>query len=245
LYYQGFTFYFIGLGQLIDVSPVLGSSATGAGVKYLPSLRSYSGVLTLGVQNAFVYPSVCHVLHRLWIRCLKDGKKPPSDLARECVDNNRYRPPHHARLHLDHVCFFLLRGCFTTLNGSKYRTRGLSSGCSDRRRPFIPEPDSGTSSSNASEGHGYCDERLHVPSVSEHFRLFSLTETTEVPSMLGGAVGLAIGEAIIASLLPRKLATIPNIASLGLGDDITALNDSIGMIHLIPVCRRYLFVPCR
>ena len=61
--------------------------------------------------------------------------------------------------------------------------------------------------------------------------------------MLGGAVGLAIGEAIIASLLPRKLATIPNIASLGLGDNIAVLIDSIGMVHLIPVCRPS--VPCR
>lgn len=54
--------------------------------------------------------------------------------------------------------------------------------------------------------------------------------------MLGGAVGLAIGEAIIASMLPQKLAAIPNIASLGIGDTITMLNDNIDMVHLIPVC---------
>ncbi|KAI9574226.1 major facilitator superfamily domain-containing protein [Boletus coccyginus] len=51
---------------------------------------------------------------------------------------------------------------------------------------------------------------------------------------LGGAVGLAIGEAVISSVLPRKLAAIPNIDSLGLGNNITVLNDSIDMVHLIP-----------
>ncbi|KAF8550474.1 MFS general substrate transporter [Imleria badia] len=51
--------------------------------------------------------------------------------------------------------------------------------------------------------------------------------------VLGAAVGLAVDEAIIASVLPRKLAAIPNIASLGLGNDIAALNDSIGRVHLI------------
>ncbi|KAG8217942.1 major facilitator superfamily domain-containing protein [Butyriboletus roseoflavus] len=51
---------------------------------------------------------------------------------------------------------------------------------------------------------------------------------------LGGAVGIAIGEAIIAIELPRRLAAIQNIASLGLGDSITALNDGIGQVHLIP-----------
>ena len=59
--------------------------------------------------------------------------------------------------------------------------------------------------------------------------------------MLGGAVGLAMGEAIIANVLPRKLAAIPNFASLGISDTITMLNDNIGTIHLIPV-RRYIFI---
>lgn len=56
-------------------------------------------------------------------------------------------------------------------------------------------------------------------------------------SVLGGAVGLSVGEAILASVLPRKLAAIPNVASLGLGDNITALNESIYQVHLIPVRR--------
>ncbi|KAH0826959.1 MFS general substrate transporter [Lanmaoa asiatica] len=51
---------------------------------------------------------------------------------------------------------------------------------------------------------------------------------------LGGAVGLAVGEAIIATVLPRKLAAIPSIASLGFGVNIAALNDGIDQIHLIP-----------
>ena len=124
-------------------------------------------MFTFDVQNAFVYPSVFHVLRRLWIRRLKDGKKLASDLVREYVDNRGHRSPRPAGLHLEHVCFSLSSSYFTMLNGSKCRTRGLSSGRSDRCRLSIPEPDSGTSSSNASERHGYCDERLYVPSVSE------------------------------------------------------------------------------
>ncbi|KAH0826973.1 MFS general substrate transporter [Lanmaoa asiatica] len=51
---------------------------------------------------------------------------------------------------------------------------------------------------------------------------------------VGGAVGISIGEAIIASVLPQKLAGIPNFASLDIGTTAADLNDSIGIIHLIP-----------
>ncbi|KAF8550440.1 MFS general substrate transporter [Imleria badia] len=51
---------------------------------------------------------------------------------------------------------------------------------------------------------------------------------------VGGAVGIAVGEAIIASILPQKLSSIPNFASLGLGTTVADLNDSVSMIHLIP-----------
>ncbi|KAF8843668.1 MFS general substrate transporter [Paxillus ammoniavirescens] len=51
---------------------------------------------------------------------------------------------------------------------------------------------------------------------------------------VGGAVGIAIGEAIISTVLPEKLAGIPNISSLGLGDSTAALNDSVSKIHSIP-----------
>lgn len=54
--------------------------------------------------------------------------------------------------------------------------------------------------------------------------------------MLGAAVGLAADEAIIASVLPRKLAAIPNVGRLGLGNDIAELNDSIVRVHSISVC---------
>ncbi|KAG6369767.1 MFS general substrate transporter [Boletus reticuloceps] len=50
---------------------------------------------------------------------------------------------------------------------------------------------------------------------------------------VGGSVGIAVGETIIASVLPQKLASIPNIASLGLGTSVAELNASIGQIHLI------------
>ncbi|KAF8415455.1 hypothetical protein L210DRAFT_3657451 [Boletus edulis BED1] len=42
-----------------------------------------------------------------------------------------------------------------------------------------------------------------------------------------------MGEAIIASVLPRKLAAIPNVASLGLGNGIAVFNDNVGQVHLI------------
>ncbi|KIJ16695.1 hypothetical protein PAXINDRAFT_168194, partial [Paxillus involutus ATCC 200175] len=51
---------------------------------------------------------------------------------------------------------------------------------------------------------------------------------------VGGAVGIAIGEAIISTVLPKTLAGIANINSLGLGDSAAALNDSVSKIHLIP-----------
>ncbi|KAG6370083.1 MFS general substrate transporter [Boletus reticuloceps] len=52
---------------------------------------------------------------------------------------------------------------------------------------------------------------------------------------VGGSVGIAVGETIIATVLPQKLASIPNIASLGLGTSVAELNASIGQIHLISV----------
>ncbi|KIJ16139.1 hypothetical protein PAXINDRAFT_113909 [Paxillus involutus ATCC 200175] len=51
---------------------------------------------------------------------------------------------------------------------------------------------------------------------------------------VGGAVGIAVGEAIISTVLPKKLAGITNISSLALGDSAAALNDSVRKIHLIP-----------
>ncbi|KAG9318912.1 MFS amino acid permease [Chiua virens] len=51
---------------------------------------------------------------------------------------------------------------------------------------------------------------------------------------VGGAVGIALGEAIIGNVLPKKLADIPNFASLGLGTTTAELNGSIRLVHLIP-----------
>ncbi|KIJ68901.1 hypothetical protein HYDPIDRAFT_79646 [Hydnomerulius pinastri MD-312] len=51
---------------------------------------------------------------------------------------------------------------------------------------------------------------------------------------VGGAVGISVGEAIISSVLPKKLAVIPNIASLGFSSSAAALNDSVSKVHLIP-----------
>ncbi|KIK74351.1 hypothetical protein PAXRUDRAFT_175975, partial [Paxillus rubicundulus Ve08.2h10] len=51
---------------------------------------------------------------------------------------------------------------------------------------------------------------------------------------VGGAVGIAVGEAIISSVLPKKLAGIANISSLALGDNAAELNDNISKMHLIP-----------
>ncbi|KAF8842620.1 hypothetical protein BDN67DRAFT_1067587 [Paxillus ammoniavirescens] len=51
---------------------------------------------------------------------------------------------------------------------------------------------------------------------------------------VGGTVGIAIGEAIISTILPKKLSGIANISSLTFGDSAAALNDSVSKIHLIP-----------
>ncbi|KAH7889336.1 major facilitator superfamily domain-containing protein [Phlebopus sp. FC_14] len=52
---------------------------------------------------------------------------------------------------------------------------------------------------------------------------------------VGGAVGIAVGEAIISSILPQKLAAIPNISSVSLGTSAATLNDDVSQIHLIPL----------
>ncbi|KIK90429.1 hypothetical protein PAXRUDRAFT_681387 [Paxillus rubicundulus Ve08.2h10] len=51
---------------------------------------------------------------------------------------------------------------------------------------------------------------------------------------VGGAVGIAVGEAIISTVLPKKLAGIPDIGGYTLGDSAATLNDSVRKIHLIP-----------
>ncbi|KAI9574223.1 MFS general substrate transporter [Boletus coccyginus] len=50
---------------------------------------------------------------------------------------------------------------------------------------------------------------------------------------VGGAVGISLGEAVIAGILPGKLLKIPNFALLGLGTTMAELNDSVGQVHLI------------
>ncbi|KAL4068102.1 MFS general substrate transporter [Scleroderma citrinum] len=51
---------------------------------------------------------------------------------------------------------------------------------------------------------------------------------------VGGAVGIAVGEAIISSLLPKKLATISGISSYIQDTSAAALTDSVSKLHLIP-----------
>lgn len=129
------------------------------------------------------------------------------------------------------------------LRDPKRQTGAFSSSRSRRRGLLTPNPNGGASSSDASEGHGYRNEWLHVPSVSKLSFPSQLDGTNRYfLSTLGGAVGLAVGEVIIAIVLPRKLAAIPNIASLGLGNNtsITALLDSVSQVHSIPVRRKYL-----
>jgi len=50
---------------------------------------------------------------------------------------------------------------------------------------------------------------------------------------VGGAVGIAIGESIIATVLMREVDKIPNFASLGLGTTIAELNNNVGLVHSI------------
>ncbi|KAF9235568.1 major facilitator superfamily domain-containing protein [Melanogaster broomeanus] len=51
---------------------------------------------------------------------------------------------------------------------------------------------------------------------------------------VGGAVGIALGEAVIATVLPQKLAAIPRFVGFGFSSSAAALNDSINQIHSIP-----------
>lgn len=54
-------------------------------------------------------------------------------------------------------------------------------------------------------------------------------------STVGGAVGIAVGEAIISTLLPKKLAGIPGLSTYINNTSAAALNDSVSKLHLIPV----------
>lgn len=67
----------------------------------------------------------------------------------------------------------------------------------------------------------------------EHYVIVLLT--VRHLSIVGGAVGIAVGEAIIANVLQRKLAQIPYFSTLDLHTTVVELNDSIRTINLIPV----------
>lgn len=103
---------FVVCKHLIVISPVLGSSATGAGVKYLFSLCSHFLPTHPFIQNAALHPRVFYLCRCLWTRCFKDGKKPPRDLVRECIVYHRHRPHDHVGLHIKHVCISPLNGLF-------------------------------------------------------------------------------------------------------------------------------------
>ncbi|KAI6028874.1 major facilitator superfamily domain-containing protein [Pisolithus orientalis] len=51
---------------------------------------------------------------------------------------------------------------------------------------------------------------------------------------VGGAVGISVGEAIISSLLSKKIASIPGISSYVSGSTAALLNDDVSYLHLIP-----------
>ena len=66
------------------------------------------------------------------------------------------------------------------LNSLKCRTRDFPPCRSDRCGLFIPDSNSGSSGSDASEGHGYCDERFHVSSVSHRSMRIQCARNAEV-----------------------------------------------------------------
>lgn len=51
---------------------------------------------------------------------------------------------------------------------------------------------------------------------------------------VGGAVGISVGEAIISSLLSKKMASIPGLSSYVSGSTAALLNDDVSYLHLIP-----------
>jgi hypothetical protein len=136
----------------------------------------------------------------------------------------------------EYVLYF--RSLFTLLrNRMQRRKRDLPSDRYPWNRLFVPSPASCTSGCDALEGHGYRIQWLHVPPVSVTVTLSPsrLLTSLKTLSTVGGAVGIAVGEAIISTILPKKLAGIANISSLGLGDSAAALNDSVSKVHLIAV----------
>ncbi|KAH0826974.1 major facilitator superfamily domain-containing protein [Lanmaoa asiatica] len=168
--------------HLIDIYPVLGSSATGAGVKILPYILVSSSFCVI---SAFVVSKMRRNLPGIWFG---------STLVTVGTG---------LLITLDHTSSIVEQEVFPLVAGI---------------------------------GAGFL---LQVPMVVIQAAMplkDMATATSGFMSLrvLGGAVGLAVGEAIRANVLPRKLAAIPNIASLGLGNDITALNENIGKVHLIP-----------
>ncbi|KAI6040004.1 MFS general substrate transporter, partial [Pisolithus marmoratus] len=51
---------------------------------------------------------------------------------------------------------------------------------------------------------------------------------------VGGAVGIAVGEAIISSLLSKRMANIPGLSSYISGSTAALMNDDVSYLHLIP-----------
>ena len=154
-----------------NVSAVLGASATGAGIKCL--LYSYSqtsGLLTFTFRSlSFILGSSSFSIISGFVTS-KMGRNRPAIW----FGSTLFTIGLGLMITLDYnssmyVFFFLSRHRFMVPNNSKRRTRAFPPGRSHWRRLFIPDPDSGTPGSDAYKRHGHCDERLHVPSVSNAF----------------------------------------------------------------------------
>ncbi|KAI9574198.1 major facilitator superfamily domain-containing protein [Boletus coccyginus] len=160
---------------------VLGSSATGSGIKSLPFILGSSGV---SILSGFVVSKM-----------------------------GRYRPA----IWFGSTLFTIGAGLMITLDYT-------SSIAEQEIFPLV-----------AAIGVGFL---YQIPVVAIQAAMPAKDMATATSAfmflrVLGAAVGLSVDEAILASVLPRKLAAIPNVDSLGLGNDMSALNDSIGQVHLI------------
>ncbi|KAG6371837.1 MFS general substrate transporter, partial [Boletus reticuloceps] len=199
LFYQGPSFLILScVNTGFVISLVLGSSATGAGIKSLP--------FTLGSSSLSIISGII---------ASKTGRNRPA-------------------IWLGSTLFTLGTGLMITLDYN-------SSMCAS----FFPSPSITLRCSTMAAqelfplvsalGVGFL---YQVPIVALQAAMPTEDMATATSAymflrLLGAAVGLAVDEAIIASVLPKKLAAIPNIDSLGLGNKITSLNDNIKKVHLI------------
>lgn len=89
-----------------------------------------------------------------------------------------------------------------------------------------------TSSCHAFKGYGYKHGGILFRAVHDDISVSEIQDL-HVLSMLGGTIGITIGEAVISSTLQQKLS---GIADLTFNNSAASINDNVRKIAMIPVC---------